>query len=140
MSTHYKEMSSVEHARQKKDLFYHILVNTEASTLNDICQKIAQHVQDTYGEENMSKRLKLMLKKVSQNPDRVAKHALIFFALNYEPIIRDIFMADTPRVPPEKFNLFIQNELQGLLDKLAKGAFTSLRAFVEDARWTYTTL
>ena len=51
-----------------------------------------------------------------------------------------IFMADTPRVPPEKFQYYIQNELPGLVDKLGKGAFTSLRAFVEDARWTYTTL
>ena len=133
-------MTTVEHKRQSQDLFYHILVNTEASTLNDICEKIKEHVGKTYGENEMSKRLKLMLQKVVTNPDRVAKHALIFFALYYEPDIRKFFMADTPRVPPEKFNYFIEHELKGLLDKLAKGAFTSLRAFVEDARWTYTTL
>lgn len=133
-------MTRIEHQRQKEDLFYHILVNTEASTLNDICKKIQAHIIQTYGADNMSKRLQLMIKKVCENDDRVAKHAFIFFALNYEPPIRDIFMTDTPRVPPQKFQCFLNKELEPLLEKLAKGAFTSLRAFVEDARWTYTTL
>jgi hypothetical protein len=136
----YKEMTALEHERQRKDLLYHILVNTEAETLNDICSKIQEHVLKTYDETNMSKRLKLMLKKACQHNDRVAKHALIFFALNYEPDIRDIFMADTPRVPPEKFQYYIKSVLPMLIEKLGKGAFTSLRAFVEDARWTYATL
>ncbi len=140
MSSHYEQMTVVEHKRQSQDLFYHILVNTEASTLNDICQKIKEHVTNTYGEDKMSRRLSLMLKKVVENNDRVAKHAFIFFALYYEPTIRQLFTKDTPRVPPEKFNYFVQKELKALLDKLAKGAFTSLRAFVEDTRWTYTTL
>ena len=133
-------MTAVEHKRQQSDLLYHILVNTEASTLNDICAQIKARVETRYGKDNLSKRLNIILKRVCETQDRVAKHALIFFALNNEPEIRAIFMADTPRVPPEKFQYFIQKELPKLLDKLANGAFTSLRAFVEDARWTYTTL
>lgn len=133
-------MTAVEHQRQKDDLLYHILVNTEADTLNDICKKIVKHVTEKYTSEKLSTRLKMMLEKVCEDSDRVAKHALIFFALNYEPDICNIFMADTPRVPPEKFQYYMKHELPGLIDKLGKGAFTSLRAFVEDARWTYTTL
>lgn len=140
MSSNYAKMTAVEHQRQQQDLLYHVLINTEADTLNDICQQITTHIVTTYGQENLSARLKLMLRKVCENPDRVGKHALIFYALNYEPDIRNIFMADTPRVPPEKFQYYIGKELPTLVDKLGKGAFTSLRAFVEDARWTYTTL
>lgn len=133
-------MTGIERVRQQQDLLYHIIINTEATTLNEICQKIKQHAQDTYGEDNMSRRLKVILHNICQNKDRVAKHALVFFALHQEPIIQNIFIADTPRVPPEKFQFFVERELPTLLEKLAKGAFTSLRAFVEDARWTYTTL
>lgn len=136
----YQQMSKIECERQRQDLLYHIIINTEATTLNDICGKIKAHAYKKYGEEKMSKRLKVVLNNICQNNDRVAKHALVFFALSQEPSIRNIFMADTPRVPPDKFTFFIEKELPVLLEKLAKGAFTSLRAFVEDIRWTYTTI
>ena len=139
-SSIYSQMSSIEHGRQKEDIFYHILVNSEAKTLDDICKQIVTHLKQTYDETKMSTRLKQMLLKVCQNEDRVGKHALVFYALHQEPTIQEIFMSDTPKVPPEKFNYFLKNELPKLVDKLVKGAFTSLRAFVEDARWTYTTL
>ena len=133
-------MTQIEENRQQRDLLYHTITNTEATTLNEICEKIKAHTCETYSEEKMSKRLKVILHNICQNKDRVAKHALVFFALCQEPTIRNIFTADTPRVPPEKFKFFVENELPILIEKLAKGAFTSLRAFVEDARWTYTTL
>ena len=133
-------MTQIEESRQQQDLLYHTIINTEATTLNEICEKIKAHACKTYGEKNMSKRLKVILNNICQNKDRVAKHALVFFALCREPIIQNIFTADTPRVPPKKFKLFVEHELPILIEKLAKGAFTSLRAFVEDARWTYTTL
>lgn len=133
-------MTSIETSRQQSDLLYHIIVNSEAKTLNDICEKISTYLYREYGDENMSKRLKITICKVCQSSDRVAKHALVFFALYHEPEIRNIFISDTPRVPPQKFKHFVEKELPKLLDKLARGAFTSLRAFVEDTRWTYTTL
>lgn len=136
----YALMTNIERQRQKDDLLYHIITNGEAETLNDICQKIKKHLEIKYKDDQMSTRLKLILKKVCDSNDRVAKHALVFFALCREHDIREIFMAETPRVPPEKFKYFVEHDLPGLLDKLAKGAFTSLRAFVEDSRWNYTTL
>lgn len=136
----YQKMTQIEESRQQQDLLYHIITNTEATTLNEICEKIKVHTCETYSEKKMSKRLLVVLNNICQNKDRLAKHALVFFALRQEPIIRNIFTADTPRVPPEKFKYFVETELPVLMEKLAKGAFTSLRAFVEDARWTYTTI
>ena len=62
-----------------------------------------------------------MLNKACQDNDRVAKHALIFFALNHEPIIRNIFMTDTPRVPPEKFQYYVQEMLPRAYRKARQG-------------------
>lgn len=135
----YNGMLTVEQGREKKDLLYHIINNNEASTLNDICQRIATHVAEKYAGLR-SIRFKHMLAQVIENDDRVAKHALVFFALAEEPSCREIFMSNPPRVPPEKFNSFISSYLPTLVEKLTNGAFTSLRAFAEDARWTYCTL
>jgi aspartyl-tRNA synthetase len=138
----YREMTKYELDRQKKDLLYHVFVNTEASTLNDICEKIQKHVLEKYGSDKLSLRLNQMLLKTSQNEDRTAKHALLLFALvtESEDCTNAIFLTDTPRVPPKKFVYFVEKDLPQLLEKLLTGAFTSVRAFVEDARWTYITL
>lgn len=131
-------MTQVETTREKKDLLYHIINNTDAKTLSDICQHIVQLIDSKY--EDKSLRFKQMLQKTLQSEDRIGKHALVFFALYQEPQTREFFMSDTPRVPPGKFKRFVEVELPILVDKLTHGAFTSLRAFTEDARWTYCTL
>ena len=132
-------MTGVENRREKRDLLYHIINNIEAKTLDDICQRITSHVLAKYGD-SISIRFRQMLQKVTHNEDRVGKHAFVFFALAREPETRQLFMSETPRVPPEKFQRFVEDELPTLVSKLTNGAFTSLRAFVEDTRWTYCTL
>ena len=135
----YAQHASIDLARQKRDLMYHLIVNTEASSLDDLCTRISSNVLETYSEPSV--RLRNMLAKVSADNDRIAKHALLLFALYQEPTTLAFFSeGETPRVPPEKFKMFVEKELPPLVEKLMKGAFTSLRAFVEDARWTYTTL
>ena len=135
----YNTHADIDLTRQKSDLMYHLIVNTEASTLDDFCNNIAKNILSKY--DNPSIRLQQMLKKVTSDKDRIAKHALLLFALYQEKETQDIFLNNgTPRVPPEKFKQFVDNELPPLVDKLMKGAFTSLRAFVEDARWAYVTL
>jgi hypothetical protein len=137
----YQQMSSLEIERQKKDLLYHVFVNTEASTLNDICSKIHDRLMEEYGTANMSVRLKQMVAQISSNTDRTAKHAMLLFALYQETeLCNSIFLTDTPRVPPKKYQFFVEEEIPKLTEKLLSGAFTSVRAFVEDARWTYITL
>ena len=131
-------MLSVEETREKQDLLYHIINNNEAKTLDDICERIATFVLNKYPDASL--RLKNMLQKVKQSDDRIGKHSLVFFALQQEPECREIFLPETPRVPPEKFQHFVDKELPALVKKLTNGAFTSLRAFAEDTRWTYCTL
>ncbi len=139
MTSVYAAHAAVDLDRQKSDLMYHLIVNTEASTLDDLCKQIAASVLNRYAEPSI--RLKKMLTQVTSDPDRIAKHALLLFALYQEEDTMNIFVGgETPRVPPEKFKIFVDKELPLLVDKLMKGAFTSLRAFVEDARWTYITL
>lgn len=135
----YSKHADIDLTRQKSDLMYHMIVNTEASTLDEFCNNIVKSILTKY--ENPSIRLQQMLQKVTSDKDRIAKHALLLFALYQEKDTQDIFLNNgTPRVPPEKFKQFVDNELPPLVDKLMKGAFTSLRAFVEDARWAYVTL
>lgn len=139
MTTQYTEQHEVEIRRQKNDLMYHILVNTDATTLDDICAKIIDNVMVDYTEHSV--RLQNMLRKIKVHEDRIAKHALLFFALYQEPNTKSYFLHSTvPRVPPEKFTSFVEKELPPLVEKLMNGAYTSLRAFVEDTRWTYVTL
>ena len=136
----YKRMENIEHARQRSDLLYHILVNSEAKTLDDVVKQICTTISSRFGDKK-SVRLTNMLRQTVNTDDRAAKHALIFFALAKEPSVRSIFLNEqSPRVPPEKFKHFVENDLQKLVEKLMSGAFTSLRAFVEDARWEYTAL
>jgi len=134
----YTTMLAIEQDREKKDLLYHIINNCEAKTLDDICDRIVKFILQKYPESSI--RLKQMLQKVQQTDDRVGKHALVFLALDQETECRKIFLPETPRVPPEKFQHFIEKDLPVLVQKLTNGAFTSLRAFAEDTRWTYCTL
>ena len=132
-------MVPIELAREQSDLLYHLFVNTNTSTLDDICNQISKDLNAKY-KDDMSVRLKNMIHRATMTKDRVAKHGFLLFALFQEPEIRDIFMGETPRVPPEKFKHFIDVELPACSEKLLKGALTSLRAFVEDARWNYCIL
>lgn len=142
MSSQYQQQHEIEINRQKNDLMYHILVNTNATTLDDVCNKIIANVMQNYTQQSV--RLQNMLQKITETDDRVAKHALLFFALYQERDTKSFFLnsknSEVSRVPPEKFTSFVQNELPPLVEKLMNGAYTSLRAFVEDTRWTYVTL
>lgn len=135
----YQQMSAIEQQRCKSDQLYDCIVNTESEKLDTICAEIYNILTNRW-EAQMSTRMKNMLNQTITLDNRVAKHALLFFALYQEPQLYNTFVNQTPCVPPEKFTLFVQKELPMTVDKLLRGAFTSLRAFVEDTRWTYTTL
>ena len=98
----YVEHAQIDLDRQKSDLMYHLIVNTDASTLDDFCKQITGSILTKYVEPSV--RLKQMLDKVVTEKDRVAKHALLLFALYQEKETQDIFLnGKTVRVPPEKF-------------------------------------
>ena len=136
----YQQMSRIEMGRCSSDLLYDCVVNVESEQLQHICHQIHRHVTEKWGSDEMSLRLKNVLRQVMVSDDRVAKHALIFFALYQAPSLCQLFTHPTPRVPPEKFTHFVQTELPVMVEKLMQGSFTSLRAFVEDTRWVYITL
>ena len=88
---------------------------------------------------NNSKRMQEMLNIALNDRNRLLKHSLIFFALQLEPWAVKYFMEDN-KSPPEKISNFVSNDLKTAIELLLKGSFTSLQAFVEDARWRYITL
>ena len=138
----YARMVPIELAREQSDLLYHLLVNTSTSTLDEICQEIAVMLTQKY--QPMSIRLQNMIQRATHTSDRVAKHGFLMFSLYQEPDIQTIFMGNgkdkLPRVPPEKFHHFVNVDLPQCTEKLLNGALTSLRAYVEDARWGYCIL
>ena len=136
----YQQMSRIEMSRCSSDLLYDCVVNVESEQLQHICNQIHTHATGKWRSDEMSLRLKNVLQQVVVSDDRVAKHALIFFALYQAPSLCHLFTHPTPRVPPEKFTRFVQTELPVMVEKLMQGSFTSLRAFVEDTRWVYVTL
>lgn len=136
----YHLMSRIEVGRCASDMLYDCLVNVDSEHLQQICNHVHKHVMEKWSSTEMSSRMKNMLHQVVVSDDRVAKHALIFFALYQAPSLCQLFTHPTPRVPPEKFTRFIQTELPVMVEKLMQGSFTSLRAFVEDTRWVYVTL
>ncbi len=136
----YQQMSRIEMGRCSSDRLYDCVVNVESEQLQHICNQIHQHVTDKWSSDEMSTRLKNVLRQVVVSDDRVAKHALIFFALYQAPVLCRLFTHPTPSVPPDKFTHFVQTELPAMVEKLMHGSFTSLRAFVEDTRWVYVTL
>jgi hypothetical protein len=136
----YASMTKIENDRCKSDKIYRCIVDTESSDLSEICSIILSHLEKEYMGE-MSPRLRRTLAETIKTNDRVAKHALLFFALNEEKDLQKIFLSDpNPSVPPKKFTVFINKELPALCEKLLNGSFTSLRSFTEDCRWIYTTL
>ena len=108
-------MAPIELAREQSDLLYHLFINTQTKTLDDVCGQIATTLKERYGEEHISVRLQNMLTRTQQDSDRIAKHGLLLFALFQEPDVRSIFMGtgpdNPPRVPPEKFQYFVDTEL-----------------------------
>ena len=135
----YQQMTAIETSRCKSDVMYDCIVNVESKHLDALCRDIYNIVCNRW-DQDMSVRMKNTLTQTITSNDRVAKHALLFFALRQEPQLYQLFVNENPTVPPEKFALFVQKELPMTVDKLLRGAFTSLRAFVEDTRWTYATL
>lgn len=123
-------MTEIEKERCKSDKMYECLIS-DSSTLTTTCHQIYQHLNKRVPSTVMSQRLKRMTTEVLTSNDRVAKHAFLFFSLNEEPEIQELFLNEKEQlVPPEKFTKFIKDELPILCDKLLTGSFTSLRGYV----------
>lgn len=133
----YNEAEKIEKKRMDNDLLYNVMMNPNTSMLD----KTVEHFISCIGKKytKMSMRLKRMLQITKTNDNRLLKHSLIFFCLYQEPFAITYFM-DNNACPPEKLSSFVSVELQSCCGQLLKGSYTSLQAFVEDARWQYVVL
>lgn len=133
----YVEADKIEKKRMKNDLLYEVIMSQNTHVLNKIVELFVKELLKKY--KNTSTRLKRMLELTKTSNNRLLKHSLIFFCLYQESFAVTYFMKDNA-CPPDKISAFVSKELQSCCDQLLKGSYTSLQAFVEDARWQYVVL
>lgn len=133
----YNEAEKIESKRMAGDLLYDVMMNPDTNKLNKTIDYFVSELDKKY--DNKSKRLKRMLDVSKTTDNRLLKHSLIFFCLYQEPFAVKYFMENNA-CPPNKLSSFVSTELQSCCEQLLKGSYTSLQAFVEDARWQYVVL
>lgn len=132
----YQQAQNIERKRENADLMYNVIMNPDGKELQKAVEYFVKKIKE---RPNNSKRMQEMLNIALNDRNRLLKHSLIFFALQLEPWAVKYFMEDN-KSPPEKISNFVSNDLKTAIELLLKGSFTSLQAFVEDARWRYITL
>ena len=130
----YHETEKIEKKRMDADLLYNILVNPNTAELEHVVALFTNLLVSKYSD--MSTRMKRILEACKTDKNRLLKHSLVFFCLFQESFAVEHFLKDN-RCPPEKLSRFLANELKTCCETLLKGSYTSLQAFVEDARWQY---
>ena len=137
----YNQAEKIEKERQEKDLLYSVFMNIDTTKLQETILFFVKKLKesDRFKDNPMSKRMLRMLDIVVKDDNRLLKHSFILFALQLEPWAVKYFMEDN-KSPPEKISNFVSNNLKETVSLLLKGSYTSMQAFVEDARWQYVTL
>lgn len=130
----YHQAEKIEEKRMKNDLLYNVIMNPDTSKLQETVDMFTDKILKKY--KNPSKRLSRMLDLCKVDKNRLLKHSLIFFCLYQEPFAMEYFLKDNA-CPPNKLSSFVSSDLHSCCDQLLKGSYTSLQAFVEDARWKY---
>lgn len=138
----YNQADKIEKSRQSKDLLYNVFMNSDTKELQKTTILFVKNIKESdrfSGDNKMSKRMERMLDVAVSDNNRLLKHSLILFALQMENWAVKYFMDDN-KSPPEKVSQFVSQDLKEAVNLLLKGSYTSLQAFVEDARWRYVTL
>lgn len=130
----YIETEKIEQKRIRSDLLYNVLINPDDTDLKKTVKLFCDLLIKKY--KDMSTRMKRILQACQTDKNRLLKHSLIFFCLYQESFAVEYFLKDN-RCPPKKLSTFLSNELKTCCEMLLKGSYTSLQAFVEDARWQY---
>ena len=133
----YNEAEKIETKRMNDDLLYNVIMNPDTTILQRTVDCFVSELEKNY--IGRSTRLKRMMEISKSTDNRLLKHSLIFFCLYQEPFAVSYFMKDNA-CPPDKLSSFVSGELQSCCEQLLKGSYTSLQAFVEDARWQYVVL
>ena len=137
----YHQADKIENTRMSKDLLYRVIMDPDTTELNKAVDHFTKMINERRTENGKlaSTRMNRMLDLCKADTNRLLKHSLILFALQLEPWAVEYFMKNN-RSPPEKLSSFISTELKEAVSQLLKGSYTSLQAFVEDARWRYVVL
>lgn len=138
----YIQAEQIETTRRKKDLLYNVFMNPDTTELDKTVQTFVKNLKESErfsGNNKMSTRMQRMLDITINDKNRLLKHSMILFALQMENWAVKYFMDDN-KSPPEKVSQFVSVDLKDTVNLLLKGSYTSLQAFVEDARWRYVTL
>jgi len=137
----YHQADKIEEARMAKDLLYRVIMDPDITALDNAVKHFVKMIREkrTQNGKLSSTRMNRMLELCEADSNRLLKHSLILFALQLEPWAVTYFMENN-RSPPEKLSSFVSSELKDAVSQLLKGSYTSLQAFVEDARWRYVVL
>jgi hypothetical protein len=135
MTSVYDAMAVIEKRRCDEDVLRRLILDvTERDKLKVLCRTFVTRLRTTY--KNPSARLNQIWTTICETDDRVALHGFLFFCLRkHKWAIEEVLK--NAGAPPEKISSFVLNILPDLSNKLLRGTFTSLRSYVEDARWQY---
>jgi hypothetical protein len=135
MTSVYEAMAVIEQRRCDEDVLRRLILDVgQRDRLKDLCRTFVGRLRDTY--ENPSTRLNHIWTEICETDDRVALHGFLFFCLRKHKWAIEEVLKDAG-APPEKISRFVLEILPDLSQKLLRGTFTSLRSYVEDARWQY---
>ena len=135
MTSVYEAMAVIEQKRCDEDVLRRLILDVaECDRLKVLCRTFVARLRATY--ENPSARLNQIWTEICQTDDRVALHGFLFFCLRKHKWAIEEVLKDAG-APPEKISRFVLDILPDLSTKLLRGTFTSLRSYVEDARWQY---
>ena len=135
MTSVYEAMAAIEQRRCDEDVLRRLILDVaERDRLKVLCRTFVQRLRATY--ENPSARLNQIWSEICETNDRVALHGFLFFCLRKHKWAIEEVLKDAG-APPEKISRFVLEILPDLSSKLLRGTFTSLRSYVEDARWQY---
>ena len=135
MTSVYEAMAVIEQKRCDEDVLRRLILDVaECDRLKVLCRTFVERLRAMY--ENPSARLNQIWTEICQTDDRVALHGFLFFCLRKHKWAIEEVLKDAG-APPEKISRFVLDILPDLSTKLLRGTFTSLRSYVEDARWQY---
>ena len=135
MTSVYEAMATIEQRRCDEDILRRVILdNGEHAKLKRICGIFIDKLRETF--PNPSTRLDRIWTECATTDDRITLHGFLFFCLRKHKWAVEHILADSG-APPEKISRFVLEILPDLTTKLLRGSFTSLRCFVEDARWQY---
>lgn len=135
MTSVYEAMAVIEQRRCDEDVLRRLILDVaERDRLKNLCRGFVARLRETYSEP--SARLNQIWTEICETDDRVALHGFLFFCLRKHKWAIEEVLKDAG-APPEKISRFVLELLPDLSNKLLRGTFTSLRAYVEDARWQY---